>query len=145
MSIALYHFHVTQIKRSAGQSAIASAAYRSGEKLHSEYYGEDDEWFSMMSRSYETEQEQLKVEIQTLQQDIKVQERQIENLEQFIQRVHKYKDLDELTPYALRELVKGVYIEAPDKSSGKRRQGIRISYDLVGFIPVDELMKEETA
>ena len=145
MSIALYHFHVTQIKRSAGQSAIASAAYRSGEKLHSEYYGEDDERFSMMSRSYETEQEQLKVEIQTLQQDIKVQERQIENFEQFIQRVHKYKDLDELTPYALRELVKGVYIEAPDKSSGKRRQNIRISYDLVGFIPLNELMKEETA
>ena len=145
MSIALYHFHVTQTKRSAGQSAIASAAYRSGEKLHSEYYGEDDERFSMMSRSYETEQEQLKVEIQTLQQDIKVQERQIENLEQFIQRVHKYKDLDELTPYALRELVKGVYIEAPDKSSGKRRQNIRISYDLVGFIPLNELMKEETA
>lgn len=145
MSIALYHFHVTQIKRSAGQSAIASAAYRSGEKLHSEYYGEDDERFSMMSRSYETEQEQLKVEIQTLQQDIKVQERQIENLEQFIQRVHKYKDLDELTPYALRELVKGVYIEAPDKSSGKRRQNIRISYDFVGFIPLNELMKEETA
>ena len=145
MSIALYHFHVTQIKRSAGQSAIASAAYRSGEKLHSEYYGEDDERFSMMSRSYETEQEQLKVEIQTLQQDIKVQERQIENLEQFIQRVHKYKDLDELTPYALRELVKGVYIEAHDKSSGKRRQNIRISYDLVGFIPLNELMKEETA
>ena len=145
MSIALYHFHVTQIKRSAGQSAIASAAYRSGDKLHSEDYGEDDERFSMMSRSYETEQEQLKVEIQTLQQDIKVQERQIENLEQFIQRVHKYKDLDELTPYALRELVKGVYIEAPDKSSGKRRQNIRISYDLVGFIPLNELMKEETA
>lgn len=55
------------------------------------------------------------------------------------------KDLDELTPYALRELVKGVYIEAPDKSSGKRRQNIRISYDLVGFIPLNELMKEETA
>ena len=49
------------------------------------------------------------------------------------------------TPYALRELVKGVYIEAPDKSSGKRRQNIRISYDLVGFIPLNELMKEETA
>ena len=70
---------------------------------------------------------------------------QIENLEQFNQRVHKYEDLQEMTPYALRELVKGIYIEAPDKSSGKRRQGIRISYDLVGFIPVDELMKQETA
>ena len=104
-----------------------------------------DERFSMMSRTYEDEQTQLKVEIQSLQQEIGVQERQIENLEQFIQRVHKYKDLDELTPYALRELVKGVYIEAPDKSSGKRRQNIRISYDLVGFIPLSELMKEETA
>ena len=31
---------VTQIKRSQGQSAIASAAYRAGEKLYSEYYGE---------------------------------------------------------------------------------------------------------
>lgn len=106
----------------------------------------NNERFSMMSRSYETEQEQLKVEIQTLQQDIEVQERQIENLEQFIQRVHKYKDLDELTPYALRDLSReGVYIEAPDKSSGKRRQNIRISYDLVGFIPLNELMKEEPA
>ena len=104
-----------------------------------------DEKFSMMSKTYEDEQAQLKAEIQTLQQEIEVQERQIENLEQFIQRVRKYEDLDELTPYALRELVKAIYIEAPDKSSGKRHQGIRISYDLVGFIPVEELLKQETA
>ena len=38
--MALFHLHVTQIKRSAGQSVIASAAYRAGEKLRSEYYGE---------------------------------------------------------------------------------------------------------
>ena len=97
------------------------------------------------SADYEDEQTQLKTEILTLQQEIEVQERQIENLEQFIQRVRKYEDLDELTPYALRELVKAIYIEAPDKSSGKRHQGIRISYDLVGFIPVEELLKQETA
>lgn len=42
--MSLYHFHVTQIKRSAGQSAIACAAYRAGEKLHSEYYGEDSDY-----------------------------------------------------------------------------------------------------
>ena len=104
-----------------------------------------DEKFSMMSKTYEDEQAQLKEEIQTLQKEIEVQERQIENLKQFIQRVRKYEDLDELTPYALRELVKAIYIEAPDKSSGKRHQGIRISYDLVGFIPVEELLKQETA
>ena len=38
--MSLFHFHVTQIKRSAGQSAVACAAYRAGEKLKSEYYGE---------------------------------------------------------------------------------------------------------
>ena len=38
--MALFHFTVTQTKRSKGQSAITSAAYRSGEKLYSEYYGE---------------------------------------------------------------------------------------------------------
>ena len=38
--MSAYHFHVTQIKRSKGQSAVACAAYRSGEKLFSDYYGE---------------------------------------------------------------------------------------------------------
>ena len=42
--MALYHFHVDQIKRSAGQSAIAAAAYRAGEKLYSEYYGETNDF-----------------------------------------------------------------------------------------------------
>ena len=104
-----------------------------------------DERFALMSKTYEDEQAQLKVDIHSLRHEIEVQERQIEDLEKFIQRVHKYEDLQEMTPYALRELVKGIYIEAPDKSSGKRRQGIRISYDLVDFIPVEELMKQETA
>lgn len=38
--MALFHFDVRQIKRSAGQSAIACAAYRSDQKLYSDYYGE---------------------------------------------------------------------------------------------------------
>ena len=42
--MSLFHFHVTQISRSAGSSAIASAAYRAGEKLYSEYYGETNDY-----------------------------------------------------------------------------------------------------
>ena len=38
--MALYHFHVTQVARSAGSSVVAAAAYRAGEKLRDEYYGE---------------------------------------------------------------------------------------------------------
>ena len=104
-----------------------------------------DERFAMMSRSYEDEQTALKAEAVKLREEIKVQEQQIENLEKFIQRVKKYTTLTELTPYALRELVKAVYVEAPDKSSGKRKQAIHVEYDLVGFIPVGELMKAEQA
>ena len=103
----------------------------------------NDERFAMMSRNYEDEQAQLKAEVQTLKQEIEVQERQIDNLEQFIRRVLRNAELQELTPYALRELVKAIYIEAPDKSSGKRRQNIRIEYDLVGYIPLDKLMEQE--
>ena len=42
--MALFHLNVTQIKRSKGQSAIAAAAYRAGEKLYSEYYGETSDY-----------------------------------------------------------------------------------------------------
>lgn len=105
----------------------------------------NDDRFAMMSKTYEDEQTQLKVEIVNLQKEIEVQERQIEDLEQFIQRARRYTDITELTPYALRELVKAVYVEAPDKSSGKRKQRVHIEYDLVGYIPVDELIKAEQA
>ncbi len=104
-----------------------------------------NERFDMMSKNYTGEQNDLKAEVKGLQQEIDEQERQTENLEQFIQRVKKNSDLTELTPYALRELVKAVYVEVPDKSSGKRKQKIHICYDLIGYIPVDVLLKAEQA
>ena len=42
--MALCHFHVGHIGRAGGQSAIASAAYRAGEELYSEYYGETNDF-----------------------------------------------------------------------------------------------------
>lgn len=43
-----------------------------------------DERFAMMSKSYEDEQAALKAEAAKLQEEIKVQEQQIENLEKLI-------------------------------------------------------------
>ena len=54
-----------------------------------------DERFAMMSKTYEDEQTELKAEVKSLGQEIEVQERQIENLEQFIQRVRSHTDLTE--------------------------------------------------
>ena len=104
-----------------------------------------DERYDMLSQTYEAEQKQLEAEAITLQQEIEVQERQNENIEKFIQKAHKYVGIEELDGYTLRELVSAIYVDAPDKSSGKRVQHIHIRYDGLGFIPLNELMKKETA
>ena len=102
-----------------------------------------DERFAMMSEQYEDEQAKLKSDIISLKSEIAEQERQNENLELFIKKAKKYDGLKELSPYALRELVKAIYVEKPDRSSGKKKQKIRIQYDLVGFIPINELLQQE--
>ena len=105
----------------------------------------NDERFELLSQSYEAEQKQLEAEVITLQNEIEVQEQQNENIEMFIQKAHKYTGIETLDAYALHELVSAIYVDAPDKSSEKRQQHIHIKYDGLGFIPLDELMKEETA
>ena len=104
-----------------------------------------DDRFDMMSQSYDAEQKQLEEEVLSIQQEIEVQEQQIENIEKFVQKAHKYVHIEELTPYALRELVSAIYVDAPDKSSGKRVQHIHIKYDGLGYIPLDELEAKEKA
>ena len=104
-----------------------------------------DERFAAMSHGYEEEQQGLKEAAEVLRKEIEVQEQQNQNLDLFIERIQKYTALDELTPYVAHELIKAIYVGAPDKSSGKRRQSIHIEYDLIGFIPLNELMKQETA
>lgn len=42
--MAIYHFHVTQVSRGKGQAVVAAAAYRAGEVLHDNYYGEDHDY-----------------------------------------------------------------------------------------------------
>ena len=104
-----------------------------------------DERFTMMSRTYEDEQQTLKEDADILRQEIEQQEQQSRDLGSFIQKVRKYAELTELTPYAAHELIKAIYVGAPDRSSGKRRQNVHICYDLIGFIPLSELMQQKMA
>ena len=76
------------------------------------------------------------------------QEEQSENIGRFISKVRKYLDLEELTSTILNDMVKAVYVHAPDKSKGYREQQIDISYDLVGILPaslLNDLQNGETA
>ena len=58
------------------------------------------------------------------------------------------QQLDELTPAVLYDMVKAVYVHAPDKSKGHREQQIDISYDLVEILPaslLNDLHNRETS
>ena len=99
----------------------------------------------MLSRTYEAEQKELETDVIRLEKEIEVQETQIKNIETFIHKSNQYVGIEELTSYTLHELVKAIYVDAPDKSSGKRTQHIHIQYDGLGFIPLNELLESEKA
>ncbi len=60
-----------------------------------------------------------------------------------ISKIHKYLDLQELTPSILNDMVKRVYVHAPQIIDGKRTQQIDICYELIGILPMS-LLKENS-
>lgn len=102
--------------------------------------------FQMLADDYETEQQELELKITQLSVEISDTEEQSDNLERFISKIHKYLDLRELTPSILNDMVKRVYVHAPQIIDGKRTQQIDICYDLVGILPMSLLKQNsETA
>lgn len=99
--------------------------------------------FKMLADDYEKEQEDLRKSVVTLTAEIEQQEEQADNIERFIEKVRKYLDLQELTPTVLNDLVKRIYVHAPQKIDGKRTQQIDIYYDLVGFLPLSLFQQEK--
>ena len=67
-----------------------------------------------------------------------IEKGQAENIDRFIGKVRKYLDLDELTPTVLNDMVKAVYVHAPNKAKGYREQKIDISPDEIVITDRDE-------
>lgn len=95
--------------------------------------------FQMLSDDYEKEQTELREKIAVLTKEISEHEDQADNVDRFIRTVKKYLYLTELTPAILNDLVKAVYVHAPDKSSGHRVQDVDISYNYIGILPASLL------
>lgn len=98
-----------------------------------------DSRFKMLADDYEREQEKLRKKAAKLREDVGRQEEQSENIDRFINKIQKYSDLYELTPSVLNELVRAVYVHAPDRTSGHRIQKIEVAYNFVGIIPASLL------
>lgn len=98
--------------------------------------------FKMLAEQYEQEQTELKEKVKTLSDEIEQQEQESNNVERFIAKVHKYFDLQELTPNVLNDLVKRVEVYAPEKIDGRRTQFIDIYYDFIGLLPMSLLQSK---
>ena len=97
--------------------------------------------FKMLSDDYETEQTELKEKIELLNKEIQEIQEKTDNIEKFIRTAKKYVGIEELTPAILNDMVKAVYVQKPDKSSGKRVQKVIISYNYAGILPNELLNK----
>ena len=91
--------------------------------------------FQMLADDYEQEQAELREKIDILEDEIQQQEDQTENVDKFIRQAKKYLHLEKLTPAVLNDLVKAVYVHAPDNSGGHRVQDVEISYNYIGILP----------
>jgi len=103
--------------------------------------------FLELSADYEAEQADLQVRLEQWKADLEQQEQRTNDVDRFVAKCKKYVGLEELTPTILNDLVHKVFVEAADKSSGKRKQQLHVSYDLLGILPVletpTEMMLEE--
>lgn len=91
--------------------------------------------FDKLSEDYEAEQAEIAKKIEALEAEISQHEENADSIDEFIRRAKKYPVLNELTPTVLNDLVNRVYVCAPDKSSEHRVQEVRISLNLIGFLP----------
>ena len=93
-----------------------------------------DDRFRNLSFNYDKEQQELKIKIEQLSNEIENKEKKETDLTQFISNVKKYTEIDELTPEILNELIEKIVVHQTKKINGKKVQEIDIYYRGVGII-----------
>ena len=93
-----------------------------------------DERFIKLSTTYETEQAELKLSIESLSAIVEATEAQTVNVKSFLKIVKRYTEPTELTPQLLHEFVDKIVVHEADKSSGHRIQRIDVHYNFIGEI-----------
>ena len=92
--------------------------------------------YRKMSADYEAEQERLKLEIEVIEEWVEQREEMNDGLDAFIALTQKYVDVDELTQTIVNEYIKKIVVYAPDKSSGKRKQKVKIFFNFVDDVDI---------
>ena len=64
-----------------------------------------------------------------------------DGLDAFIVLTQKYVDVEELTQTIVNEYIKKIVVFAPDKSSGKRQQKVKIYFNFVDDVEIPVLFE----
>ena len=97
------------------------------------------ERYQKMLEGYEAEQAALNNEIIGLDDWVATREEMEDNVDQFLALLEKYVDIPELTQTIVNEFIKQIIVYAPDKSSGKRTQKVKIVFNFLEEVEVPEI------
>ena len=97
------------------------------------------ERYQKMLEGYEAEQAALNNEVIGLEDWVATREEMEDNVDQFLALLEKYVDIPELTPTIVNEFIKQIIVYAPDKSSGKRTQKVKIVFNFLEEVEVPEI------
>ena len=104
-----------------------------------------DKRFEMLLADYETEQSELELSVDALEKTLNNYQENADNVDKFIELVHRYTDFTELTTPMIHEFVDKIVVHEADKSTGDRIQQIDIYLKYVGKldVPMPELTPEQ--
>ena len=97
------------------------------------------ERYQKMQEGYEAEQAALNNEVIGLEDWVATREEMEDNVDQFLALMEKYVDIPELTTTIVNEFIKQIIVYAPDKSSGKRTQKVKIVFNFLEEVEVPEI------
>ena len=126
--------HLEEVKQAKKTIAKSEKRIAELDKLFTRLYEDNisgkisDERFEVMSKSYESEQKQLKTSVAELQKFVETKEQQSDDISSFMKIVSKYEHLTDITPEQMHELIERIEVHAPDKSSGHRQQKVDIYF-----------------
>jgi len=106
-----------------------------------------DRRYEMLSSDYEKEQQELEIVMQEIREKLTQFEHDTDRTEEFLSLVHKYTDIQELTPAIVNEFVDKVLVHRIEETDGDRVQEIEIFLNYIGRVelPTQELSGEEMA
>ncbi|MFR2599424.1 MAG: DUF4368 domain-containing protein [Ruminococcus sp.] len=100
------------------------------------FYLPDTQEAIVSQAQFDRVQERLKLEIEVIEEWVEQREEMNDGLDAFIALTQKYVDVEELTQTIVNEYIKKIIVYAPDKSSGKRKQKVKIFFNFVDDVDI---------